>query len=278
MSNTRYEFPGEVSPFSEAKLLYISSSKFGSDWHSTPHTHTCLELFYCIKGVGEFYISGDYLNVGRDDLVLINPCTEHTEVSFSDSPLEYIVLGVDGIEFTFDSGEEARYHTFNFRDKPDDILNDLKIMLREIETRPIYCESVCKNLLEILLTRIYRHTECEVLPASKRANKECAEAKRYIDANYAENITLDFLANLTHLNKYYLVHAFNNEYKISPINYLIKRRIRESKYFLANTNHSLSQISVVLGFSSPSYFSQSFKRLENMSPMEYRKSAKSKDN
>ena len=73
------------------------------------------------------------------------------------------------------------------------------------------------------------------------------------------------------MNKYYLVHSFSKEYGVSPINYLIGRRIEESRYLLADTNHSLSQISHMLGFSSPSYFSQSFRKLEGISPMEYRK-------
>ena len=38
----------------------------------------------------------------------------------------------------------------------------------------------------------------------------------------------------------------------------------------------MSQISHMLGFSSPSYFSQSFRRLEGMSPMEYRKTSRTK--
>ena len=43
---------------------------------------------------------------------------------------------------------------------------------------------------------------------------------------------------------------------------------------LGDTDHSLSQISHMLGFSSPSYFSQSFRKLEGVSPMEYRKQSK----
>ncbi|MEG0542137.1 MAG: AraC family transcriptional regulator [Angelakisella sp.] len=271
MSNTRYDLESATSPFPKANLLYISSSRFGGDWHSVPHTHACLELFYCVRGTGQFYIAGDCLNVGHDDLVIINPGVEHTEVSLSDSPLEYIVLGIDGVEFSFVGNGELRYRTHNFRDKPEEILGELKTILREMELRTEYYETMCRNLLEIILVRIFRQIECDISVSSRHANKECAEVKRYMDANYAENITLDFLAELTHLNKYYLVHTFNREYGISPINYLIKRRIRESKYFLENTNYSLSQISGILGFSSSSYFSQSFKRLENISPVEYRK-------
>ena len=82
------------------------------------------------------------------------------------------------------------------------------------------------------------------------------------------------LAEVAHVNKYYLVHTFSKEYGISPINYLISRRIAESKHLLSETDHSLSQISHMLGFSSPSYFSQSFRKLEGVSPMEYRRQSK----
>ncbi len=97
-----------------------------------------------------------------------------------------------------------------------------------------------------------RHTDFSltVTPA-QQSSKECAEARRYIDSNFKENISLDQLAELTHVNKYYLVHSFSKEYGVSPINYLIGRRIEESRYLLADTNHSLSQISHMLGFSSP---------------------------
>ena len=109
------------------------------------------------------------------------------------------------------------------------------------------------------------------LGPTRRTKKDCVAARRYLDEHFAEYITFYLLEGIAHVNKYYLVHSFNKEYGISPINYLIERRIRESKYLLENTDYSLSQISHLLGFSSPSYFSQSFRRLTAQSPMEYRK-------
>ena len=84
-------------------------------------------------------------------------------------------------------------------------------------------------------------------------------------------MTLDQLAEQVHINKYYLSHEFRKQFDTSPISYLISRRIRESRFLLAETDHTLSQIAQILGFSSLSYFSQSFRRLEGMSPMEYRR-------
>ncbi|MEG1697993.1 MAG: AraC family transcriptional regulator [Oscillospiraceae bacterium] len=252
--------------------MYISFAQSDTDWHSTPHSHACVELFYCLRGTGQFYIAGKYLNVGRDDVLIINPSIEHTEVGTLADPLEYVVFGIDNVEFTSSNENDLLFIRHNFKDKQDEIASLVKTMLKEIESKSEWHERLCCNLLETLLIRIFRYVDGEAVPSDGLDHKDCSIAKKYIDANYPENITIDFLAELTHLNKFYLMHAFTREYNISPINYLIERRIRESKYLLANTDHSLAQISNILGFSSPSYFSQSFKRLEKTSPREYRNS------
>ena len=43
-------------------------------------------------------------------------------------------------------------------------------------------------------------------------NRECVEIKRYLDSNYREDISLDALAEIAHINKYYLAHTFQKEY------------------------------------------------------------------
>ena len=39
-----------------AKLLNVSSATYGGDWHSVPHTHNYMELFYIVGGKGQFLI------------------------------------------------------------------------------------------------------------------------------------------------------------------------------------------------------------------------------
>jgi len=85
-----------------------------------------------------------------------------------------------------------------------------------------------------------------------------------------EDITLQTLSDLTYLNKYYLVHAFKNYKGVSPINYLINRRLIEAKHLLATTNYPISKIAASIGFSSQSYFSQVFRKETGMSPNAYR--------
>ena len=267
----------------KVKLLYVSTAKYGGDWHSTLHTHACTEIFYVVGGSGKFNIEGKLLPVTTDDMVIVNPNVEHTEVSYNKRPLEYIVLGVEGLEYSAGEDADERWFMTNLQNAREALLHALREMLREIEYKAVGYELICQDLLEVLILRLMRHAGLQFLPTKtehrkpgRKPSKECAAVRHYIDNHFKENINLDMLSEMVHVNKYYMVHSFTKEYGISPINYLISRRIEESKYLLSDTDHSLSQISHMLGFSSPSYFSQSFRRLEGMSPMEFRRSSRSR--
>ena len=275
MSNNRYDFiiQEHKDVRDAARLLYVSSAKYSGDWHSTPHTHSCSEFFYVIGGVGQFFIEGETYPVTTNDLVIVNPNIEHTEISFNSNPLEYIVLGVEGLELSVNDERENRYCIVNFRGIRDSILMCLKNILREIEEKAPGYETVCQDLIEVLFIYLTRQTNYSttMTPIRKTSSRLCATVRRYIDEHYKENISLDALAQLTHVSKYYMVHAFSKEYGISPINYMVLKRIEEAKHLLKNDDYTLALISRMLGFSSPSYFSQTFKRITGISPNEYRK-------
>ena len=254
--------------------MYISSAKYGGDWHSVQHTHNCSELFYVIEGQGQFLIENQTYPVSVNDLVIVNPNVSHTEVSLNASPLKYIVLGVEGLELTAtDSNNNTNFCIINFKNHRDYILLCLQNMLTEIETKNPGYEIVCQDLMEILIVLLGRQTNFSTIltPISKKTSRLCGSTKRYIDTHYQENITLDHLAEFCHVSKYHLAHAFTEEYGISPINYLISKRIQEAEHLLKTTDFSLSLISSTTGFSSSSYFAQIFKKQKGMSPTQFRK-------
>lgn len=277
MSHRRYEVGAQFFKNVTLKLLYISASKYDKDWHSTIHSHQCIELFYVISGQGEFQIEEIAFPVGPGDLIAINPNILHTEKSIHKSPMEYIVLGLEGGGILLDESSDSRYCAFHCGKAAKDVLFYMRQILHELEDTPQYFSTVVNHMLEILYIRLLRYQAVSVQlePANKK-KRECTFIKHYIDSNYMETITLNSLAEITHLNKYYLAHAFTKEYGISPINYLILRRIKESKYYLTNTDYRITQIALLVGFSSASYFAQAFHKIENISPKEYRAAHKGK--
>lgn len=272
MSNRRYDFTSRVRVQSPISLLYVTRSRYGGDWHSLPHTHHCAELFYVLSGAGFFQVENEQFPLRPNDLVVVNPQVEHTELSYGETPLEYIVIGVMGVRFLDNDRSATRYvRLTNLPDK-DDYVFYMRTLLREVERQELGHTEICQGLTEVLLAQLTRHiVHVEQQAGQCKAGHECTKAQRFIDENYAENITLDTLAELTHMNKYYLAHVFNRQIGCSPISYLIARRITESKRLLETTNHSMSQISQMLGFSSPSYFSQSFKKAVGVGPSDYRR-------
>lgn len=258
-----------------AKLLDITSSRYGGDWHSVPHTHNHTELFFIVSGRGQFLIQDQVFPVGINNLVIINPNVLHTEDSLNAQPLEYIALGIEGVEL---ANNETSNGQFSILDQLEsmEISGCLRNILREMELKNTGYEDICQAYMEILIIRLMRRTTLSVPaePQVMSGNRQCAAIRRYIDLHFKEPLTLEQLAEEAHMNKFYLSHAFKREYGVSPINYMISRRIEESKYLLAETDLSMSQIAQLLGFSSLSYFSQVFRRTQDISPMEFRQSAK----
>lgn len=254
-----------------AKLLNVASAKYGGDWHSVSHTHNHTELFYIIGGKGQFLIEDQLHPVNVNNLVIINPNVSHTEVSLNSQPLEYIVLGVDGVALQANDTSNGQFIILDHFESVE-ISSCLRNILREMELKNTGYEDVCQAYTEILIIRLMRNTSLAIPtePQTISANRQCAAVKQYIDLHFKEALTLDQLAEKGHMNKFYLSHAFKRVYGASPINYMISKRIDESKYLLAETDLSMSQIAQLLGFSSLSYFSQVFRRTQNMTPMEYR--------
>ena len=258
-----------------AKLLNVASAKYGGDWHSVPHTHNHLELFYIVDGKGQFLIQDQLYPVKPNNLVIINPNVTHTEVSLNAQPLEYIVLGIEGIELATSENSNGQFSILDHFESVE-ISGCLRNILREMEQKNTGYEDICQAYMEILIIRLMRSTSLAVPeePQIISTNRQCAAIRRYIDMHFKESLTLEQLAEESHMNKYYLSHAFKREYGVSPINYMISRRIEESKYLLAETDLSMSQIAQLLGFSSLSYFSQVFRRTQGFSPKEYRQNTR----
>lgn len=255
------------------KLLYITKSKYGKDWHSTKHSHHFTELFYIVSGKGAFVLSDREIPVKENDLVIINPNIEHTEKSNEKDSLEYIALGLEGIAFSIpEEKKKTNVGLFTYRGDSGNVLFYLNKLVEEAKNENIFYEPICHNIIELLIYKLRRDKNILVEDKkSKRLNHSVALVKHYINQNFRNPITLDKLARVAHINKYYLAHIFKEEVGISPIGYLNNVRIREAKNLLETTDLTIGEIALFNGFSSQSYFTQSFKRNTGRTPSEYRR-------
>ncbi|MFS0836522.1 AraC family transcriptional regulator [Paenibacillus sp. 1P03SA] len=94
----------------------------------------------------------------------------------------------------------------------------------------------------------------------------------YVEAHYAEDLTLDDMAEAVHLNKHYLVKMFKETTGITLFHYLYRRRINQAKVlFTLEPGKSITETAYEVGFKHLSHFSQTFKKFTGLTAEEYRK-------
>ena len=93
----------------------------------------------------------------------------------------------------------------------------------------------------------------------------------YIEENYREPLSLEELAKHFHFNPSYLSTFFSKHMKQGFNEYLQKIRIEQAKKLLIDSNISISSISERVGYSDPSYFTKVFRKMEGVSPRQYRR-------
>lgn len=95
----------------------------------------------------------------------------------------------------------------------------------------------------------------------------------YIHSNYKNPISLGEMVEFLNLNKSYFCTLFKQETGKTFTTYLNQVRIEKSKRYLAQNNCSVLEVALSVGFSSQNYFTTTFKRMLNMTPVQYRRQA-----
>ena len=95
-------------------------------------------------------------------------------------------------------------------------------------------------------------------------------AIKYIEKNYAHEISIDDICKELNVNKCYFCSVFKKEVGSTFINYLNNYKIEKSKELLKNPNISLLDVSLSVGYNNQSYFSTVFKKITSKTPLEFR--------
>lgn len=98
-------------------------------------------------------------------------------------------------------------------------------------------------------------------------------ACRYIEDNLKSDISIDQLASLVHLSKFYFIRLFKRLMGVSPYQYVQITRINRAKELLISTDFRINEVADAVGFSSAMRFTKFFSDMTGMSPSAFRKSS-----
>ena len=98
------------------------------------------------------------------------------------------------------------------------------------------------------------------------------KVKEIIIRYYADNLTISALAKEVGLSETKLKTGFKEIFQISPHKFIIQERLNKAQKLLQDTQMQVSEIAVMVGYSSLSHFTYIFKNCIGVSPTDYRKS------
>lgn len=224
------------------------------------------------KGKGILDVDGKKAPFKEGDIFLVPP---HIKVAYSadeKDPCKYYWVAYSGLmanELTVKTGLTVGNNYVISPIKFSNVLQKIKEM-NEIATNISGVEYKLLGHLYILFSELFNENESLLGQEKNHVHK----AIEYLQIHYQEELRINDLAKTLLLDRTYLYRLFKQQTGLSIKEYLINLRMEKAKELIANTNQSLREISLLVGYSSYLSFSNTFKDKVRMTPNSFRKTQK----
>jgi len=247
-----------------------------------PHKHQRIEINIVTKGYCTMQFESEIVGFNKNDCMIVFPDTEHYfEVSAKKVTLAQLEFNLD--IFTdlqvapLEKSMVLLHRILTNSQSYIKIFNNLEIkslvqhIVSEIQQQREGFEIMTRLLYAQLFMVISRHIREKISFPITRAHPVLIKSLEYIQSHFTENIDLSQLAAQSNISDRYLRKLFQENLKISPVDYLLSLRIDLAKTILKSNDSGLKEIAYLCGFSSPQYFSLKFKQHTGITPMVYKK-------
>jgi len=157
-------------------------------------------------------------------------------------------------------------HTFQ------EITEDICQLLRIFQKALPHQQSMNECLFLMILLKLSRWGMFQILPQASHSFTSTLPIKAYLKEHYREKINSKILEKEFHHNFDYMNRKFKENTGTTIFQFLEKYRIEESKKLLETKRFSVTEIAESLGFCNAYYFTKVFKKHENITPRDYKKS------
>ena len=255
------------------------------------HEHNYFEINYVYRGSLTQIISNETRLMNEGDFCIISPFTQHSVLAEKDS----FVLSIQLRKTTFDAifgsflakndllaiffkntlyeTNQSNYLYFH-TDNNDNIKMLMQNIVREANTADNYSSTCCNGYVQILFSTLLRKYGKSALyygfNEQNSIDTNFAFILEYITQHY-RTVTLDELSEFFHYSKPYLSSLFKKNMNQTFVTVLRNIKMRHALDFLANTEKTIEEIGIEVGYNSTDHFSRSFKQYNHCSPSEFRK-------
>ena len=246
------------------------------------HIHKEIQLLAGISGMLEVSIGTKKINLRVGDVIIINARTAHSvraalpftsTASIKLSPS--FVVSKDHSEICNDLSESllAEQKSYVYMRREDEETAEICAIITKMNDEMSKKEQSYSTFIEgyakILLGMLVRHKKLNVKHVDNASIEKLAPVFKYVEDNYARDISLEDAADTLKMNREYFCRIFKKVTTLTFIDYLNAVRTKRAEDLLITTDKSISEIAGSTGFSSVSYFTRVFKNITNFTPASY---------
>lgn len=254
------------------------------------HSHEFHELVVVTSGTGEHFTGdGGRYKIHSGDIFLIRPLCEHGYANTSGLKILNILYFPEYMSFhAEDLIDLPGYHAFfslasknsgeggykNRISVPHEDILYVEMIIKNIETELKNQQAGCRYMVMSYFAQLTGFVSRAYSEQPDKAGRPLFRIGRtisHMEKNFEKNITLDELCGIANMSKSTLIRAFKKSLDITPLDYLLKLRINKSTELLRKNETSIEAVSDSCGFNDSNYFSRQFKKINGISPSEYRK-------
>lgn len=197
--------------------------------------------------------------------------------------------GLEVLEQARNAGSTAKVIISTAYDQFDFAVKALQLGASDFLVKPVKKETLVGSLTQVVSRldeerrqREQKESFEEVMRLLKaNAEKDRSEeerdfpqavlvVKRYIEEHFDQHIGLDEIISDCGYSKYHISRLFKSLMGMTIMEYLVQRRMEEAKRKLAQTELSVKEIAIEIGYSDPNYFSWAFAKEVGIPPLQYR--------
>lgn len=236
------------------------------------------QLIYIASGIAHFYFKPD----GTETIIQAG-----TFVLFRPKEYQhYIYYGSDSTEayWIHFSGTDVKRILKN-----SGITNGMKIIrtgtkmiyadifeniISEIQQKETGYETMIKSYFRQILILIARDSATLKDNSNRFIKEEIELARNYFKEHYFEEINIDAYASSRGMSISWFIRNFKDIASMTPLQYILSQRIANAQILLESTDYTINEISNLVGYDNPLYFSRLFSKQKGMSPRKYRELVK----
>ncbi|MEG1863475.1 MAG: AraC family transcriptional regulator [Oscillospiraceae bacterium] len=237
-------------------------------WGPGVRDHFLIHLV--ISGKGSYICAGKTYNLKSGDMFLVKPSQVVYYIADSQDPWEYYWVGFNGTYAQkMISVLPFKEYSPVYTPKDYDVCKDNLYQIYTNSGNSISNSTAMIGHLYLFLANLIKENSMMCPAPTITQSSYVIDAIKYIQFNYSTDISVDDIANAVGISRSHLYRVFVSNLNQSPIDYLTEYRINEACSLIKNTNLSISEIAVSVGFFDQFYFSRVFKKIKKIPPSKY---------